>query len=92
MPPGANLVSVGYTTLVPGTVARWQAALPDPEAHANVQAVAVKTAAGMVTEAECGADVLDAADRGDAGASRSYNGPGRVELPSHADQRCAAGQ
>jgi hypothetical protein len=65
MPSGVKLVSVGYTTLDPGTVERWQAALPDPEARANVQAVAVKTAAGMVTEAESGADVFDAADRGD---------------------------
>ena len=65
MPPGVTLVSCGYTTLEPGTVEQWQAALPDPEAQARIQAVAVKTAAGMVTEAERGAHVLDASDRGD---------------------------
>jgi len=65
MPPGVTLVSAGYTTLEPGTVEQWQAALPDPAAQARIQAVAVKTAAGMVTEAERGAHVLDASDRGD---------------------------
>src|SRR2546425_835383 len=49
-PPGVKLVSSGYTALEPGTVERWQAALPDPQARDKLQAVAVQTAAGMVAE------------------------------------------
>lgn len=65
VPPEVVLVSAGYTTLVDGVVERWLAQLPDGAARANLEALAVQQAAGIVAELDAGKGINDLAHRDD---------------------------
>jgi len=64
-PPGSKLVSAGHTVLEHGPLAQWVAALPDPQARANLERTSVQTAAGIVAEAKMGATLDDESNRND---------------------------
>lgn len=65
VPAGVTLYSVGYTTLTEGTALRWADALPDPDARANLEALAAQVAAGVVAELDAGRDLNSLEHRDD---------------------------
>lgn len=64
-PSPLKYVSVGYTTLEPGTVEQWRDALPDPSAADLLTRFAAQAAAGVVAEMERGAQPTDPTCRDD---------------------------
>lgn len=57
--------SLGYTSLVPGTVHRWERELPSVSAQDKLRALATQCAAGVVAEMTAGADETAPAHRDD---------------------------